>query len=179
MEFNGNHIQHWPFYCEENIWHLCQETFLLPFKRKVVFISNKNRCFAIKHQRADSLIAWDYHVVLLFYDSEWKVADLDSSMHLPCPIEEYLSNSFLPELSNCAPPMFRVVDADHFIQYFASDRRHMRDQGGTFLKPPPPLPPIRSESGEDFNLWNFVDVSNNEHGLIYDLKKMYTTFAIC
>ena len=76
LEFNGIHIQHWPFYCEENIWHLCQETFLLPFERKVIFISNKGRCFAMKHQRADSLIARDYRVVLLFYDSEWKDADL-------------------------------------------------------------------------------------------------------
>ena len=146
----------------------------------LVFVSNKDRCFAMNHQRAappDSFVTWDYHVVLIYYDIWWKVADLDSFLYLPCPTEEYLSNSFVPELTTYAPPIFRVVDADRFVQYFASDRRHMRDQDGTFLKPPPPLPPIRSDSGEDFNLWEFVDVSNDEHGRIYDLKEMHTKFC--
>ena len=95
----------------------------------------------------------------------------------PCPIEEYLSNSFVSDLSTWEPPMFHVVDADYFIRHFASDRRHMRNKDGTFLKPPPPFPQIRSESGEDFNLWDFVDVSPNEHGRIYKLSEMYTTFV--
>jgi len=177
MEFNHKHIHYWPFYCEENIWHLCQKTFFLSFKRKVVFISNKNRCFAMKHQRAAPLVTWDYHVVLLFHDNKWKVADLDSSMHIPCPIEEYLSNSFVSLMQNCAPPIFRVVDANHFIKHFASDRRHMRNPDGSFLKPPPPVAPIKSASGEEFNLWDFVDVENCKHGTIYDLKEMYSTFG--
>ncbi len=179
MNLNNNPVHYWPFFCEENIWHLCQETFLLPFARKVVFISNRNRCFAMKHQRAvspDSMISWDYHVVLLYHDIEWKILDLDTSLPCPCPTEQYLSNSFVAEFSTCAPPMFRVVDADHFIRNFSSDRRHMRDKNGTYLKPPPPLPLIKSASGEDFNLWDFVDILKDEHGRIYNLKEMYTTF---
>lgn len=132
----------------------------------------------MKHQRIAPILTWDYHVVLLFYDGEWKIADLDSSIPLPCPVKEYLSNSFIPTPHNCESPMFRIVDADHYIQYFASDRRHMRNPDGTFLKPPPSLPPISPEYGEDFNLWDFVDIVNNEHGLIYGLKEMYNTFVI-
>jgi hypothetical protein len=131
----------------------------------------------MKHQRAAPLITWDYHVILLFYDNEWKIADLDSSMHIPCPVKEYLSNSFVSLLDNCAPPIFRVVAADHFVKYFASDRRHMRNQDGTFLKPPPPSAPIKPASGEEFNLWDFVDIENSKYGSIYDLKQMYTTFG--
>ena len=174
-----SHVHYWPFYCEENIWHLCQESFLCPFEKKVVFISNKDRCFAMKHQRASPILTWDYHVILLFHDREWKVADLDSSMRLPCPIEEYLANSFAPALQNFELPMFRVVGANHYIQHCASDRRHMRNADGTFMQPPPPCAPIRPESGEDFNLWDFVDVVSNEHGLIYELEEMYNTFASC
>jgi hypothetical protein len=131
----------------------------------------------MNHQRAAPLLTWDYHVILLFYDGEWKVADLDSSMHFPCPIEKYLSNSFVPALQNFEPPMFRVVDVNHYIQHFASDRRHMRNPDGTFMQPPPPFAPIRPESEEDFNLWDFVDVVSNEHGPIYKLKEMYNIFA--
>jgi len=180
MNFSGNKIHHCPFYCEENIWHLCQEDFLTHYDRKVVFISNQNRCFAMNNQRGvspDSLISWDYHVVLMFnHNNEWKVADLDSLLFLPCSVQEYLSDSFVPDLFTCAPPVFRVVDADYFIRYFSSDRRHMRNQDGLYLKTPPTFPPIQSESGEDFNLWDFVDTDKTAHGQIYTLREMYTEF---
>lgn len=169
MKLDRNHLKYWPFYCEENIWHLCQEDSFLPFERKVVFISNDIQRVAMQNQRAGSLVYWDYHVLLLFRDTGWKVADLDTLLSFPCPVEEYLSNSFVPGKS----PMFRIVDADRYIQSFASDRRHMLDQDGKHLQPPPPWNEIGRPG---FNLWDFVDVTNNEHGQLYDLHQMHTEF---
>ncbi len=180
MNFKGNKIHHWPFYCEENIWHLCQEPFLAHYDRKVVFISNKKRCFAIDNQREsspDSLILWDYHVILMFNHNQWKVADLDSLLPLPCSVGKYLSDSFIPDLLWCEPPMFCVVEADHFVRHFSSDRRHMRNQDGLYLKTPPTLAQIQTGTGGDFNLWEFVDVSTCKHGQNYTLREMYTKFS--
>ncbi len=170
MKLDRDHLKYWPFYCEENIWHLCQKPLLLPFERKVVFISNEKRCVAMKNQRTGSLVYWDYHVVLLFRDSDWKIADLDTLLSLPCPSEEYLSNSFV----STEAPMFRVVEADHYIRFFTSDRNHMVDQNGNYLQAPPPWNTI-GPSG--FNLWDFVDTAKGKYGQLYDLNGMYTEFT--
>jgi hypothetical protein len=161
-------VKYWPFFCEENIWHLCQEKFLRPFERKVVFVSNTNRSVAMKFQKAvppNTTVTWDYHVILLFRDAEWKVADLDTRLSLPCSCQEYFSNSFMPAQT----PTFRVVDADDFIIHFASDRRHMENQ--------PQAPPPWDNIGTGFNLWDFVSVSNNSYGQIYNLKEMFKEFG--
>lgn len=42
---------------------------------------------------------------------------------------------------------FRVISAEQYLTEFSSDRRHMRRPDGTWIKPPPPYPPIQS-SGE-------------------------------
>lgn len=42
---------------------------------------------------------------------------------------------------------FRVIPAEQYLAEFSSDRRHMRRPDGTWIKPPPPYPPIQS-SGE-------------------------------
>lgn len=159
-------MKYCPYYCEENIWHLCQEESFLSLTRKVAFISNKNRCVAVKHQRAGSLVHWDYHVVLLLKDNGWKIADLDTLLPFPCPVEAYLSESFLATEA----PVFSVVDADQYVRCFASDRRHMIDQNGMYLQSPPAWEPI----GAGFNLWAFVD---GEYGRVYDINEMYSAFT--
>ncbi len=142
---------------------------MLSHSRKVVFISNESRCVAMNNQKADVLVHWDYHVVLLFKDIEWKVVDLDTLLPQPCLIEEYLSESFMPT----APPIFRVVDADDFICTFASDRRHMIDDNSMYFEPPPPWKKI----GSGFNLWDFVDLSNHDHGQLYNLNEIHAEFV--
>lgn len=159
-------MKYCPYYCEENIWHLCQEESLLSKTRKVVFISNQNRRVAIKHQKAGALVHWDYHVVLLLKDSSWKVADLDTLLPFPCPAERYLSESFVATET----PVFSVVDADQYIRRFTSDRRHMIDQNGMYLK----APPVWDMIGTGFNLWGFVD---GEYGRVYDVNEMYGAFT--
>ncbi len=159
-------MKYCPYYCEENIWHLCQEEPFLSQTRKVVFVSNKNRCVAIKHQRTGGLVHWDYHVVLLLQGGGWKIADLDTLLPFPCPVETYLSESFIATEA----PVFSVVNADEYVRHFTSDRRHMIDRNGKYLNPPPSWNMI----GSGFNLWEFVD---GEYGQVYDVQEMYRAFT--
>ena len=159
-------MKYCPYYCEENIWYLCQDVSISSNTKKVVFISNKNRCVAIRHQRAGSLVRWDYHVVLFFKDDSWKVADLDSLLPFPCPAEAYLSESFVAGEA----PVFSVVSAERYVRDFTCDRRHMLGRDGTYLQSPPPWNTI----GTGFNLWDFVD---GKYGRVYDVNEMYTAFT--
>jgi hypothetical protein len=70
--------------------------------------------------------------------------------------------------------MFRVIDADHYIKLLASDRRHMLDQNGKYLQPPPPWNEIGSPG---FNLMDFIDIARCKHGQLYDLHEMFTAFT--
>jgi len=99
-------------------------------------------------------------VLLYLDDGGWKISDLDTVLPCPCSAEEYLSASFIPTES----VMFSVVDADSYIKYFASDRRHMKGQ------PKPSWDTI----GSGFNLWEFVD---GQHGRSYELDKMHAEFG--
>ncbi len=108
-------------------------------------------------------------MVLLFKDASWKIADFDTLLPFPCVAKEYLSGSFIADETST----FRVVDADYYTKHFASDRRHMLNQDGVYLQQPPPWEKI----GSGFNLWDFVAVSNSEHGQLYDLNEMYVEFC--
>ncbi len=71
--------QYAPYYCEENIWHLCQEADFSGFDRKVVLVSNDRRTCALWNQRAQMAhgepVIWDYHVVLLFKSDGSQISD--------------------------------------------------------------------------------------------------------
>lgn len=179
FDTSSKETRYWPFYCEENIYHLCHSKELLSFERKVVFISNRQRCVAMKNQgsAADSSVSWDYHVILLFRDNHWQVVDLDSRLARPCPVADYLALSFFPRAADFFPPLFRVVEAADFTSIFSSDRRHMRDEDGAWLQEPPPWSPIRNELKESFNLWDFVDMDGVGHGKIHTLEEMAAAFT--
>jgi len=149
-------IRYWPYFCEENIWHLCGDDAALgstpSAERRVVFITNARRRVAIRKQRAGGggLVLWDYHVVLLAGRKMW---DLDSTLGCPVDLDVWIQESFFPRVPGYGP-RFRVVDAPTYRSRFASDRSHMRDVEGRPLKPPPPWPPI----GEGMTLMDFVDL---------------------
>lgn len=46
---------------------------------------------------------------------------------------------------------FRVIPAEQYLAEFSSDRRHMRRPDGTWIKPPPPYPPIQSSGKSQKN----------------------------
>lgn len=156
---------YWPFFCEENVWHLCsdRETIACPLEeRRVVFVSNARKQVAMRHQRAGAggPIVWDYHTVLL---ADRKVWDLETTLGLGISPERWLTESFV---AGPLEPRFRVIDAPTFVSSFASDRSHMIGRDGRPLHPMPPWPPI----GAGMNLMRFVDMVQPFLGKVVDAE---------
>nr|CAH7729023.1 unnamed protein product [Callosobruchus chinensis] len=157
-------------YCEENVYKLAQEvTTKHPNeinKCFVVFISNPSRTVPLWRQRAgkeeDKLVIWDYHVIFLYHPEPDKclVYDLDSELPFPTYVHKYVTETFRTDhiLKPDYFRYFRVIPANEFLDEFASDRRHMKRPNGTWIKPPPTYPPIRTP-GE------YQDLYSNNNGL--------------
>lgn len=162
-----------PFYCEENIWKLCDRG--VPRGSLVIFISNEIREVILLQQRAgDSehgMVGWDYHVILAEPENVgWLIRDFDTRLEFPCRWPIYREHTFPelpPELARWSP-RFRVIAAEVFHQQFASDRSHMRTADGTWMRPPPHWDPI----GEGSNLMNFVDLQNDFLGTVVGLDDL-------
>jgi hypothetical protein len=170
-----NSLPYCPFWCEENIWHLCEHEAVLGRERWVVIVSNAARGVAMWAQRAATRpgwpTGWDYHVVLLVRaDAEWEIWDLDSALGAPVPATTWLEQSFrpLPAAARALAPMFRVVAADEYRQQFCSDRSHMLDERGRFQQPAPTWPMIGEGPS---NLARFVDMDDRICGEIMDLAQ--------
>jgi hypothetical protein len=161
-------IRYWPFYCEENIWHLCEDPVVeAPVEeRKVIVITGVSGRVAMRRQREGGArpVFWDYHVVLAAQGRIW---DLDTTLGLPVELARWTRESFLPHYRDFAP-RFRVVDAPTFRARFASDRSHMRGPDGAPLRPPPPWPPI----GEGMTLPRFIDMDADFVGEVHDLGSL-------
>lgn len=169
-----------PYYCEENIWQLCQNDDFRDFDRKVVFISNENRTCALWNQRASSSpgepVLWDYHVILLVKADGWQVYDLDTVLGAPLSVEQYIDSTFGDEsVPEEFQPQFRVIDANDFAANFSSDRSHMLTSGGQWQVPPPPWPAIVREGGS--NLMEFVDMQKPTFGIVMKLPE-FTSFFV-
>jgi hypothetical protein len=167
--------QYWPYYCEENVWHLCADPRVQADDRWVVFVSNAEHRVAMWSQRcardAEAPVVWDYHVVLLTRrDARWRVWDLDARVGPEVEATAWLHASFQPAVTPPElQPRFRLVGADAFVHQFASDRRHMRRQDGAYHAPAPPWPPI----GDGHNLHRFTDMSDDAWlGEILDLDTL-------
>lgn len=162
-----------PYWCEENVWHLCQETAALPAaqdRRWALFITNPHKTVAMWGQRAAAgrdPTVWDYHVVLVAsVAGRLEVWDLDTIWGAPVAAKRYLEQSFRA-VSNEYLPLFRIVPANAYAAHFSSDRSHMR-HGDGYRVPPPPWPAIhRPEAG--MNLMRFLDVNDPFVGRVTDL----------
>jgi hypothetical protein len=186
-----------PFYCEENIWHLCQSACVTGRRRRVVFVSNPSRTVLFFGQRAgdtDGVVIWDYHVFLLTHTQRWQVWDPNAVVGCPVPASEYVMRAF-PYVSRleshdpagevgAAPgpraganstlaPRFRIIDADDYVAHFGSDRRHMRDAHGVWIEPPPPWGCL----GQGHNLDRYVDVTADFHGEVLDFPTFVERYA--
>jgi len=176
-------------YCEENVWKLCEsirnENIEHLNQYHVVFISNDKRQIPIWMQsnQDDPLtpVVWDYHVILVRKTTTSSmVYDLDSILPFPCPLEQYTQQALRSEkdLKKHYHRRFRVIEASRFLETFASDRSHMKQSNGEYVKPPPSYPPIRTDE-EEMNLEDFIDMSPElGEGRVKDLKGFLKIFNI-
>jgi hypothetical protein len=135
-----------PYWCEENIWQLAQSPDVVGDERLVLVITGVQGV-ACWHQKAGDEgqpVLWDYHVVLATHDprARWQLWDLDGRLGYPVPAETWLRTTFpFPETVPARfQPRFAVIPAADYVQKLGSDRAHMRDARGGWLKPPPPWP---------------------------------------
>jgi hypothetical protein len=172
-------LRYQPFYCEENVFHLCSDPRLSRATLRVVFVSNAERAVALLHQRAarapGEYAVWDYHVFLLARDEgDWSVWDLDTTLDMPTLASAYLERTFeglSRDATSRFAPRFRVIDAQAFVARFCSDRSHMRTRGGRYLHEPPPWPTIVRDD-EAPNLMRFADVSADFIGQLMNLDEL-------
>ena len=165
-----------PFYCEENVYHLCHDPDLADRDPAALFIAGGAEGCLMWHQRSAQRrgepVLWDYHVVLLARDP-WEVWDLDTT--LPCPVAaaSYLLRSFRPRLAvpEKFVPHFRRVGVAELAATFVSDRSHMRRPDGQWNEPPPPWPPIGGAGVPD-NLARYLDRNDPIAGERLDLPTL-------
>ncbi|GLI69397.1 hypothetical protein VaNZ11_014000 [Volvox africanus] len=89
------------------------------------------------------------------------VWDLDTLLPFPCSLELYAQRA-LKSHYHLVPHyqrFFRVVPASAYLYHFASDRSHMRLEGGDWRMPPPPYPPIIAADGATNNIHFYWDVT--------------------
>ena len=112
-------------------------------------------------------IFWDYHVVLL---KDGHIHDFNSRLPFSSPIAEYFKHSFIEEslLAPLQVPMFRVLAAKDYVEFFLSDRRHMKTTN-SWDAPPPDWPMISETSS---NLHRFIDMTDLEFGRVLSATEL-------
>jgi len=169
MSFKSASLKHQPYYCEENIWQLCQHPQYLG--GEVIFIASYGDYFPMLCQQGSDQpgypIFWDYHVVLL---KDGHIHDYNSTLPFSTPISEYFEKSFIDEslLSPKQIPMFRMISAEDYVAFFMSDRRHMKN-GDDWNAPPPDWPLISQTSS---NLERFTDMKDLAFGRVYSSAEL-------
>eukprot|EP01025_Chloroclados_australasicus_P061152 TRINITY_DN7982_c1_g1_i4.p2 TRINITY_DN7982_c1_g1~~TRINITY_DN7982_c1_g1_i4.p2 ORF type:complete len:249 (-),score=8.90 TRINITY_DN7982_c1_g1_i4:381-1031(-) len=182
-------------YCEENVYFLCKQisdSSISQLKNLfVVFISNHAQKIPIWQQGAgdpknDRLVVWDYHVILIQThenDRKTLVWDLDTVLNFPCNFDDYCKDALRTWLSLNPQyqKFYRVVSGLDFLQYFASDRSHMKGGNGTWLAPPPRYPPIESKYGEKMNLNKYLNMNQmqsvSQYGQVFSEQEFVDYFS--
>ncbi|MDF1662903.1 MAG: hypothetical protein P1V97_14095 [Planctomycetota bacterium] len=172
------------FYCEENIWKLCQQPCFKELETQICVISNEAQCCAFLEQRAgqsspgfpsEGLVTWDYHVVLLAKDNgACLVYDLDTLLGFPTVLELYLDRTFSAIFPKAYQPIFRLVSLSRFQEEFCSDRSHMLNKHNEYFAPTPPWDAPDTGAGGT-NLAELIDIKNEEWGKLYNLASLKQT----
>ncbi|PID45820.1 MAG: hypothetical protein CSB47_06855 [Proteobacteria bacterium] len=167
-------IKYQAFYCEENIWQLCQQ----PQYRggQVIFIASDGDYFPMYFQKTgqgkDKLIFWDYHVVLLH---QGMILDFSSELGFSTPLKYYLDLSFIDEdlLEPSLVPKFRILSDTEYVTFFQSDRRHMMSDSGWSATPPDW--PLISENAS--NLEQFTNMRDLTFGKVFSAKGLLEYYS--
>jgi len=130
MFMNKNELLYTAYYCEENIWHLCNNSEIENFEKNIVVISNVEKKCALFYQKINQHfpnipVVWDYHVILLVFQNEWLVYDFDTILSFPVKLEEYLHKTFQNVENYRYQPYFRIITKQDYLTKFSSDRSHM------------------------------------------------------
>lgn len=163
-------------FCEENIWHLCQNPALDHFSKKVLIVSNSNRNCPFRFQKSincDEFVWWNYHVILLASDRDSSfIYDFDSTLAVPLSTREYFEKSFerAENWKDSDLPCFKIIESADYLNSFVSDRSHMKDEEGNWLSSPPKWPVIGREGG--LPLPALLDFSFSSKEKIYQLDEM-------
>ncbi len=168
-----------PYYCEENIWHLCRhraEEVGDEVERYAMLISNASKTCALWSQRASPQlgepVVWDYHVVMLEYDDETPhVWDLDTRLDVPVEAATWIDHTFpiRERTPDRLTPRIRLLEASVYLEAFSSDRSHMRDEAGEWRQAPPDWELIY-ESNRGMNLPAWLDMQRESPGTVLDLE---------
>jgi protein N-terminal glutamine amidohydrolase len=166
-----------PFFCEENVWHLCRDA-PPAWALHAVVITNADHAVAMWGQRAASAdpIVWDYHVIAIARHPTPIVLDVDGREHTVLPLPAWLRTSFRGGVRDDLMPRFRVMPAAVYADVLASDRRHMRDADGAPTRPFPPWPPPHPERPN--TLGRLIDVADDIAGIVLDLAGLARTFGL-
>ncbi|KAH8937605.1 hypothetical protein BDL97_16G036700 [Sphagnum fallax] len=166
-------------YCEENVYMLCKRLCQLGLAMPdasdlfVVFISNSNCKVPLWRQKSKSSLEegfciWDYHVICIQKNLKGKgsaqVWDLDSTLPFPTSLDQYVSEALRPWAIWDAKffRLYRVVAVPMYLQYFASDRRHMKGEDGDWRATPPLYDCIVGEDGAIHNLEEYIRMKDEQ-----------------
>ena len=165
-----------PAYCEENIWHLASDGRFRGLDARVVLVTGPGSHRKLWFQRCSEHVAlpvhWDYHVILLVWDDNWQVWDLDTTLELPVNASSYFRKTFRGPDENFdnRNVLFRSIAAKEYIANFSSDRSHMRLPSGDWAAPPPSWPDI--VTSESLNLMAWLDIGLDGPGELLTLEQM-------
>lgn len=163
-------------FCEENIWHLCQNPELESFSKKVFIVSNSNRNCPFRFQKSingDEFVWWNYHVILYAsHKNSNLIYDFDSLLPIPLSGKEYLERTFErnENWKESDLPCFKAIDSIDYLNSFISDRSHMKDSDGNWLSIPPKWPVIGKDGG--LPLPALLDFTSSSSERIYSLDEM-------
>ncbi|MBX2841600.1 MAG: hypothetical protein KTR26_07495 [Flammeovirgaceae bacterium] len=142
----------------------------------VLFISSPHEIFPIWNQDQSSgpeeVLFWDYHVIFLVYENQWKILDFNTLLSFPENAKIYFNQSFRPEhvYHFIYPPHFKFIETDTYLNKFSSDRSHMQEASGDFLKPPPPWSVINQNLKPNFS--DFINFNSKKLGEILNLEEV-------
>ncbi|XP_040580352.1 protein N-terminal glutamine amidohydrolase [Lepeophtheirus salmonis] len=165
-DIKSNGYNYTAYYCEENIWRLCEKLIQSGGNLKAIFISNDRKAAPLWNQRLsdplrnEGAVLWEYHVIALDGDSRI-IYDFDSSIGFKVNFDKYVEMTFHPEweLDPIFQQKFRVIPAEVYLKTFASDRSHMINENGVWRRPPPPQSLISTPESKN-NIQQFISMDS-------------------
>ncbi|ULU11530.1 hypothetical protein L3Y34_015157 [Caenorhabditis briggsae] len=153
-------------YCEENVYKLLEKLKPNLDDFFAVLISNDIKMIPLWKQKAErdpeSFVLWDYHVITISKNSDGsaKVYDFDSWIDWGVDFQTYWNQTMnedeMKQFREKYRRKFRIIPARIYLSLLSSDRSHMLNPDGTYMKPPPEWPLIQNSTNS--NLMNLIDM---------------------